>query len=159
MNFSEVKLSDRQKDLARKMDKLLCSIHVLQNTVFTTTHVTSWTFYRKDETSVTRFKYEGFVDSITSSRSMLRYRLELCNYRLFVYQLLIYYSLTNWNINWVTDVFVIKHTNKNKGFGTFIIAVLYLCSLYRHIIITFRTYKLQDRLINNDVLDQVMFKP
>jgi hypothetical protein len=74
-------LSDRQKDLARKMYKLLCSGHVLRNTVFHNTHVTSWTWYNKDGTSVTHIKHEGFVDSITSSRSMSRYRLELCTWR------------------------------------------------------------------------------
>ena len=66
---------------------------------------------------------------------------------------------TRSHITWVTDVFVSKHDNKNKGFGTFIIAVLYLCSLSRNTIITFRTYKLKDRQINNDVSEQGVFKP
>jgi len=62
MNFSKVNLSDRQKDLARKMNKLFCSIHVLQNTVFLTTHVTSWTWHHKEGVSVTRIKHGGFVE-------------------------------------------------------------------------------------------------
>jgi hypothetical protein len=36
---------------------------------------------------------------------------------------------------------------------------LYLCSPSGYNIITFWTYKLQDRQINNDVLDQGVLKP
>jgi hypothetical protein len=46
-----------------------------------------------------------------------------------------------------------------KGFETFIMAILYLFSLSRHTIITFRPYKLQERQINYDLLDQGVFKP